>query len=153
MGDVGRTINGASTCWAYCRGMKRRALIAILVLAGLIAGPAAAAGGGEKKKGGGATFIQIPTMTATILRRDDRRGVLTVETGLDVPDATLRTRAELSQPRLRAAYAQFLQTYAATLAGGMAPNADYVARELQRQTDTVLGKPGARLLVGTIMIN
>jgi len=134
--------------------MKHRHLLAALVIAGLAAGPAAAAsGGGEKKKGGGETFLQIPTMTATILRRDDRRGVLTVETGLDVPDATLRTRAELSQPRLRAAYAQFLQTYAATLAGGMAPNADYVARELQRQTDTVLGKPGARLLVGTIMIN
>ena len=131
--------------------MNRRSLITVLAAAPLAAAPARAAE--EKKKGGGQSFIQIPTMTATIIRADQRRGVLTVETGVDVPDNALRTRAELSQPRLRAAYTQFLQTYAATLAGGVPPNADYMARELQRQTDTVLGKPGARLLLGTILMN
>ena len=130
--------------------MRRRLLLALLLTAPLAA-PAQAAE--EKKKGGGASFIQIPTMTATILRRDQRRGVLTVETGLDVPDNALRTRAELSEPRLRASYVQFLQTYATTLSGGLAPNADYMARELQRRTDQVLGKPGARLLLGTILMN
>jgi hypothetical protein len=133
-------------------GMHRRALIALLAAVPL-AVPRAAAASEEKKKGGGQSFIQIQTMTATILRPDGRRGVLTVETGVDVPDNALRSRAELSEPRLRAAFNQFLQTYAKTLAGGVPPNADYMARELQRHTDVVLGKPGAKLLLGTILMN
>lgn len=133
-------------------GMDRRLLLAALLVAPLAAGPAAIASE-EKKKGGGQSFIQIATMTAMIIRPDQRRGVLTVETGVDVPDNALRTRAELSVPRLRAAYSQFLQTYATTLAGGRPPDADYMARELQRQTDTVLGKSGAKLLLGTILMN
>jgi len=107
----------------------------------------------EKKKGGGLSYLQIPAMTATVIRRDGRRGVLTVETGVDVADAALRSRAELSQPRLRAAYSQVLQTYAAGLPPGSPPNTEYLSRELQRQTDLVLGKQGARLLLGTVLVN
>lgn len=132
--------------------MNRRLLLAVIAAAPL-AGPHAALAAEEKKKGGGQSFIQIATMTATIIRADQRRGVLTVETGVDVPDHALHTRAELSVPRLRAAYTQFLQTYATTLAGGVPPNADYMAHELQRQTDAVLGKPGAKLLLGAILMN
>lgn len=132
--------------------MLRRHLIAVLCLS--LASPAIAnAPKEEKKKGGGASFIQIPTLTATIVRRNGRRGVLTVETGVDVPDGGLRARAEASQPRLRAAYSQVIQTYAAGMSPGGVPNADYLSRELQRQTDMVLGKPGAKLLLGTILMN
>ena len=132
--------------------MLRRTLLAAVCLS--LATPAlAAAPKEEKKKGGGASFIQIPTLTATILRRDGRRGVLTVETGVDVPDGGLRARAEASQPRLRAAYTQVLQVYAAGLSPGGLPNADYLSRELQRQTDLILGKRGAKLLLGTILMN
>ena len=132
--------------------MLRRQILA-LIIAAAAAGPALANGGEEKKKGGGASFIQIPTLTATVIRADGRRGVLTVETGIDVPDNSLHGRAEQSQPRLRAAYNQILQTYAAGLSPGSVPNADYLSRELQRQTDMVLGKKGARLLLGTILMN
>lgn len=121
--------------------------------AGLAQGPAQANSAPEKKKGGGASFLQIPTMTAVVIRRDGRRGVLTVETGVDVPDTALRARAEALQPRLRAAYTQVLQVYAAGLAPGGVPDADYLSRELQRQTDLVLGRPGAKLLLGTILMN
>ena len=132
--------------------MLRRTIIAALCCS--LATPAfASAPKEEKKKGGGASFIQIPTMTATIVRRDGRRGVLTVETGVDVPDNGLRARAEASQPRLRAAYTQVLQVYAAGMSPGSVPNADYLSRELQRQTDLVLGKRGAKLLLGTILMN
>jgi len=79
--------------------------------------------------------------------------VLTVETGLDVPDKTLRARAEASAPRMRAAFVQIVQTYAAGLAPGAPPNADFLAGELQREADRVLGKPGARLLLGSILAN
>lgn len=107
----------------------------------------------EKKKGGGVSYIQFQTLTATVFRSDGQRGVLTVEAGIDVPDAALRARASLSLPRLRAAYVQVLETYAAGLTPGAPPDADYIARSLQVQTDRVLGRPGARLLIGTILIN
>lgn len=132
--------------------MQRRLF---LLAAGLAAAAPAVAGASarEKKKGGGFTFMQLPTLTSTVVRRDGRRGVLTVEAGLDVPDPYLRARADDSRPRLRAAYVQMLQTYATGLPPGTPPNPDTIGREMQRETDRVLGKPGARLLLGTIIIN
>jgi hypothetical protein len=107
----------------------------------------------QRKKGGGVSYIAFPTLTATIFRADGQRGVLTVEAGVDIADPTLRARANLSVPRLRAAYVQMLQTYAAGLAPGAPPDADYIARSLQAQTDRVLGRRGAKLLLGSILIN
>jgi hypothetical protein len=135
--------------------MLRRFLLTALILAptAALAPKAVLAEGAEKKKGGGLDFVQIQTLTATVARRNGRNGVLTVEIGVDVPDHALHTRAEASIPRLRAAYAQVLMTYAAGLPGGTPPNPDYLSREFQRQTDLVLGKPGAKLLLGTILIN
>jgi hypothetical protein len=135
--------------------MLRRALI--LAPAALLLAPAAAVAGHgegeEKKKGGGLQFIQIQTVAVNFVRRDGRMGVMTVESGIDVPDEKLRVLASQSQPRLRAAYNAFLSTYSPSLRGAVAPNADYIARELQRQTDIVLGRPGAKLLLGTILMN
>ena len=108
----------------------------------------------DKKKGGGLSYIQIDPLTATILRGDGRRGVLTVEVGVDVPgNGALHARADASQPRLRAAYLQVLQAYASGLGPGVPPDADYIARQLQQETNRVLGQPGARLLLGTILAN
>src|SRR5690606_27808129 len=107
----------------------------------------------ERKKGGGPSFIQLPTLTASVMRPNGRRGVLTVEAGLDVPDGALRSRAEQAQPRLRDAYIRFLTTYAAAVPVGGPPSPDAIAAALQRSTDQVLGKPGARLLLGTVMVN
>jgi len=134
--------------------MLRRALI--LAPAALILAPGLAlanSGGEEKKKGGGLQFIQIQTMAVNYVRRNGGMGVMTVETGVDVPDEKLRTLATQSVPRLRSSYNAFLQTYAPSLRGATSPNADYIAKELQRQTDQVLGRPGAKLLLGTIMMN
>lgn len=125
-------------------------------LVALSASPAAAAGapkGGDKKKGGGASFIQFATLTATVAGERGRRAVLTLEAGLDIPDEKLREAAELSTPRLRAAFSQSLRVYAAGLAPAALPNADYIARQLQRDADRVLGKAGATLLLGTILVN
>ena len=126
-----------------------------LLAAALAAAPAAAlaASKREKKAVGGLTFLQLPTITSTVVQPNGRRGVLTVEAGLDIPDAHLRERAEASQPRLRAAFAQRLQTYATGLPPGSPPNADTLSREMQRETDRVLGRAGARLLLGTVMVN
>ncbi|MDP1872825.1 hypothetical protein [Phenylobacterium sp.] len=125
-------------------------------LVALTASPAAAAGppkGGDKKKGGGLTFLQFQTLTATVAGERGRRAVLTLEVGLDIPDEKLRAHAELSEPRLRASFSQTLRVYAAGLAPAGLPDADYIGRQLQRDADRVLGKSGATLLLGTILVN
>ena len=133
---------------------RRLALAALLALAPATAfAPQALASGGEKKKGGGVSYIQIQALTASIIRRNGSRGVMTMEVGLDVANEQLRERAAASTPRLRAAYAQVLQIYAGGLPAATAPDADYLAVRFQRETDRILGKPGATLLVGTILVN
>jgi len=134
--------------------MDRRRLF-IIAFAAAVGGLSVGgfATGAEKKKSGGGSYIPISTILATTIQGNGRRGVLSVDCGLDVPDAVLRTRAEQSVPRLRAAYVQVVQAYAAGLTPGTLPNAEYLAGILQRQTDTVLGKPGARLLLGAVIAN
>jgi hypothetical protein len=131
--------------------MNRRSLLIVL----LALTPALARGQDETKhkKGGGASFIQLETLTATVMRPDGRRGVMTVEVGVDVPDAALHARAAQSTPLLRAAYSEVVRKYAAGLPPFGVPNADYLSLELQRQTDLTLGRPGARLLLGGILVN
>jgi len=132
--------------------MKRRRLLALAVAAALL--PAAMAHAEEtKKKTGGESYIPITTLTAYTLRPGDRRGVMTVDCGIDVPNAALRAQAELIMPRLRAAYVQQVQIYAGGLPSGMPPNPDYIARNLQRVTDQVLGRPGAKVLMGAVLVN
>lgn len=130
--------------------MDRRLALAALVA---LMPSVALASGGEKKKGGGLSYIQIQTLTASIYRRNGSRGVMTMEVGVDVANDQLRELAAASAPRLRAAYAQVLQIYASGLPAATAPDADYLAGKFQRETDRILGKPGAKLLVGTILIN
>ena len=130
--------------------MRRRALLALITLAAALP---LAAWSEEKKKAGGASYIQINTLTGTTDKGGGRRGVLTVECGLDVPDGDLRERANQSLPRLRAAYVQVVRTYAAGLPSGAPPNVDVIGQALQRQTDLVLGRPGARLLLGAVLVN
>jgi hypothetical protein len=131
--------------------MNRR--LALAAALALVPALARAQPKGQHKKGGGESFIQLDTLNATVNRPNGRRGVMTVEVGVDVPDVALRARAQASVPRLQAAYAQVVETYAAGLFPGGVPNADYMARELQRQTDMVLGRPGAHFLIGTILVN
>ena len=128
-------------------------LAAALAPAAVLSPVSAGAAGAEKKKGGGLSFIQFEALTATVVRSDGRRGVMTVDIGVDAPDAGLHQRALISSPRLRAAYVQMVQAYVSGLGPGAPPNPDYMAQVLQRQTDTVLGRPGARLLLGAIMVN
>lgn len=132
--------------------MDRRRFAALIALAAALPGIAAASGKSEKAPAR-SRYMQVQTLLGTTRRADGRRGSLTVECGLDIADAALRERAEQSLPRLRSAYASTVQAYAAGLPSGTAPNADFIARALQQQTDLVLGRPGARLLLGTILVN
>ena len=128
---------------------RRLALAAVLSLVPAVA----SAAGGEKKKGGGVTFVQVKAVSATIIRRDGSRGVITVECGVDIPNEALRERANNLHPRLRDAYAGLLQAYAGGLPKAGLPNADYLASEMQKATDRVLGKAGGKFLIGTILVN
>ena len=131
----------------------RPALAALAFAAAMLVATGADAAHGERKKGGGLSYTQLPTLTATVSKPDGRRGVLAVEVGVDVADAALRTRAEQLGPVLRDAYLQFLLTYAAALAPAQLPSADIIGAGLQRATDRVLGRPGAVLLLSSILVN
>ncbi len=132
--------------------MDRRLFLSLAAIAALPAA-ARASSGGEKKKSGGGSYVPVQPLLGTTLRAGGRRGVLSVDCGLDVPDEALRTRVEQSTPRLRAAYVQTIQSYAAGLAPGVPPSAEYIGQALQRQTDAILGRPGARVLLGSIVVN
>ena len=134
--------------------MRRRLLLAFAAVAALPPAAAFASGGGEeKKKAGGESFIPIQSLTAYTTRPGARRGVMTVDCGLDVPDAALRERVELVLPRIRAAFVQVVQIYAGGLPAGAPPNPDFIARNLQRSADQVLGRKGARVLLGAVVVN
>jgi hypothetical protein len=136
--------------------MDRRQLFTLAPLAGgLLAlsavAPARASGGGGEAKAGPA-YIRFGTITATILRSDGRRGVLTVETGLDVPDPELNAQAALDGPRLRAAYNTVVQAMASRMLPGAAPDVDALHHQLQVATIKTLKKRGAVVLLGTVMV-
>lgn len=130
-----------------------RALSLSLALVLLSSGLATAAE--EQPKGVASTthYVAFSGLTTTVFRSDRRRGVMAVDAVLDVPDNALRARVAALTPRLRAAYAQALTVYAAGLPPGRPADPDYLARELQRQTDAAVGRPGAKFLLGSILVN
>lgn len=135
--------------------MNRRQLIG-LTLHGAALGGLAWAGvahaSPEKGGGGKGGYLSLPTATATVLRRDGRRGVMTVETGLDIADGALMERARLSQPRLSAVYNEVVRIAAERLLPDAPPDVEWLVVALQHATDSILGKPGATLLLGTVMV-
>ena len=138
--------------------MRRHRLLSLALLTALTAAPVLAptdALGAKPKdsKKEQATYFALDPINAVVLRRDGRRGVMTVETGLEIKDAKLMERAQASTPRLRAAFAQTLMVYAAGLRGGSPPDIDHIGRELQKSADHVLGKPGSKVLLTSAMIN
>ena len=123
--------------------MDRRALL------GLKTQPLRTSGGGGSAQ---PSYLRLPTITANVIRPGGRRGVMTVETGVDTPDAALRTRVAQSAPRLRAAYAAVVQQSANALLPGTPPDVERLVAQLQTATNTVMGRAGARLLIGTVMV-
>lgn len=139
--------------------MRRTRFLPIALIAALAGGSLAAptvafaSAHGKEEKKEPVTYFALDPINAVVLRRDGRRGVMTVEAGLEVRDPKLMERAQASTPRLRAAFAQVLMVYAAGLRGGAPPDIDYVSRELQKAADQVLGKPGSKVLLGSALIS
>jgi hypothetical protein len=132
--------------------MRRREILVLIALAGFMPS-AVLADEKQKKKSGGDNYIPLNPITATTNKGGGRRGVLTVDCGLEIEDPKLREFADQSLPRLRAAYVQAMQIYAAGLSPGAEPNVDLIVQELQRQTDLLLKRPGAKLLIGAVVAN
>ena len=132
---------------------SRRALLALALAAAVPARALAGESGEAKKKSGSQSYIQLEAITAFTVKPNGRRGVLTVDCGLDIPDTGLRDRAELVLPRLRAAFVDTVQIYAGGVPGGMPPDPDFLLRNLQRRADELLGRKGARVLLGAVLVN
>lgn len=128
--------------------MDRRALLGLAAVAAAAATPVKASGGGSTQ----ASYLRLPTVTANVRRPGGALGVMTVETGVDTPDAALRTRVAQSAPRLRAAYAAVVQQAANALLPGAPPDIERLVAQLQAATNQTIGRPGARLLIGTVMV-
>lgn len=125
--------------------MDRRALLGLKT-------PPLKTGGGGGAAAPQASYLRLPTITANVIRPGGRRGVMTVETGIDTPDAVLRARVAQSAPRLRAAYAAVVQQSASALLPGAPPDVERLVAQLQAETNRVIGRAGARLLIGTVMV-
>lgn len=134
----------------------RRALalsaLSLLAAASLAAPPAFAGHGGEEKKAP-PTYFALQPLTATAIRRDGRRGVMIVEAGVQATDPKLMERAQQSEPRLRAAFAQVLMTYTAGMPRGAPPDLTYLGVKMQEAADKVLGRKGSKVLLGSAMMN
>ena len=113
--------------------MRRRHIL--IALAAFAAAPLSGAfaegeGGGKKAK---PPYLQLKTVAVSIIRASGRRGVLTVEVGLDVPDSKLRDTIELYLPILYSAYVSALQPYGL----GLAAAQDAVGLALEGHGDVV----------------
>ncbi len=130
--------------------LDRRTLLAALLLA-----PAAAARAAGKSKGDQALdpYRRMEAVTTGVALRGGRRGVLTVEAGVETPEPGLRLKVEQSLPRLRAAWFQSLSRYASGLRPGALPDAGLIATLLQKETDRVLGAQGATFLIGSVLVH
>lgn len=137
--------------------MNRRALFALVPAAGAaLAAAASPAAASSSSEGGSAapanSYIRFPVVTATVIRPDGRRGVMTVETGIDVKDEALRLKATQDTPRLRAAYNEVVQAAANALPPGAPPDLERLHMDLQRATVRTLGRGGAVFLIGSVTV-
>ena len=139
--------------------MDRRALFALLPAVGALAAqalaPSPAHAGGGKSEGAKAptnSYIRLPILTATVIRPDGRRGVMSVEAGIDVQDEELCARAAQDTPRLRAAYNDVMQRAAAGVPPGGPPDVERLHRDLQRATARTFGRGGAVFLIGSVTV-
>lgn len=116
--------------------------------------PAAPAMASEaKKKGGGEGYTQFPTITVFTDAGRLRHGVMTVDMGLYSDNPKLVAQIKLYVPRLQDAYVTLLQGYAGNLNRSSLVDTGYVSAQLQAATDRVLGVKGAKVLLGSILIN
>lgn len=131
-----------------------------------LAGPAAASGGGggssssseqapatrQERLTSAESFLPMPTLSAGVLQRNANRGTIVVDMGLDIPDETLRHRAQLNAPRIRDALRTALANYSSIYyREHSAPDPTELTRQFQLATNRILQAQGARVLLVNII--
>ncbi|MFT4074554.1 MAG: Tat pathway signal protein [Asticcacaulis sp.] len=106
-----------------------------------------------KKKGGGEGYTQFKTINVFTAASRRRHGTMSVDMGLYSDDPKLVDQIKIFQPRLQDAYLSRLQAYAGTLNSTSVVDTDFIAMQLQSATDSILGRKGAKVLLGTILLN
>ncbi len=139
----------------YPNGMDRRALLFMGLSTAALALPGAGAHANapEKKKGGGLNYTQFPMISVFTRASGSRHGTMSVEVGIFAEDPKLTEMVKLYRPRLQDAYVTKLQGYASNLNAASLVDTDYIAAQLQIVTDQILGRKGARVLLGSILLN
>lgn len=100
------------------------------------------------------SWVAVFPIAISVVQDDRVRGHFQVWLGMDVPDEKLRAQAEALKPRLRDAWMTRLSQYASTTLRARKPaNIDDVSRLLQSTADETLGKQGARVLLGSVIVN
>ena len=132
--------------------MDRRALLGLALVA---ASAGSAAASPPPSDEGGAppnSYINLNSINGFVTRANGRRGVFSVDVGIDVPDVELRTIAAAAGPRLRSELSQAVQRFAAALRPGEPPDVLRLSSDLQFAVNQALGRRGARLLLGTVLV-
>ena len=106
-----------------------------------------------KKKGGGVGYTQFATFSVFTEASKRKHGTLSVDMGLYSEDEKLVEHIKLNQPRLQDAYLTRLQAYAGTLNSRALVDTGYITVQLQTATDAILGRKGAQVLLGSILLN
>ncbi len=99
------------------------------------------------------TYLEVDPIYASILDGDRPLGLLMVGIGLDVPNAGLRHQVKRALPQLRDLYVRSLMAFAATsVRTDRQPDVVAIANRLQRVTNLLLARKGARILLAQVAI-
>jgi hypothetical protein len=136
---------------AFCLSISGTFALGIVTSGALVAPCAHAAE--EKKKGGGKGYTQFPMITVFTQAHATHHGTMSVDMGLYTDDAKLQDQIKTYMPRLQDAYLSRLQGYANAMSANSLADSDFVSLQLQQATDKVLGHTGAKVLLGSILLN
>jgi len=135
------------------RGAPAIGAALLAVLLGVMAPAPALAAGGERKQAFTESYLPMNPFLTSIVQDRRIRGSLTVEIGLDIPDAELREKTKLILPRLQDRYVQTMSLFAATSLRTNRPvDVNRLARALQIVTDKTLESEGAQVLLVNVMV-
>jgi len=141
----------------------RAALLAALAAVALAAAPTGASPPAAppkpeldpqaKRITGSENYVPTFGLRATISRGFRVLGVLSVDAGLDIPDAKMRKHVEAVKPRLMSSMREAVLNYAAlSYVIGERPDADILRVRLQKAVDTVLGKGAAQIALASVIV-
>ena len=143
------------------RSVFLRASVALLAGFVLASGPVYAAPPSKGKTDkatsritGSKDYVGILGVKAPVASTFGFSGLIVVDTGLEIPDAKERRRAEGQMPRLRDAMRRATHGYINGIyEHGTVPDLDLLSRRLQRTVDQVLGPGIAEVTISSAIIH